>query len=359
MPLDPPRARAPIRGRGARDDPPNRFERLHVEPDLDADPELGAPDPRTQYLRDASRSVLAHNDSPDVPFEWSLNPYRGCEHGCVYCYARPGHEYLGLSLGLDFETRILVKENAPELLQRALTAPRWRPQVIAMSGVTDCYQPVERRLRITRRCLEVLAEFRNPVGIVTKSGMVTRDADVLTELARSDAAAVTLSVTSLDPELARRMEPRAAQPRARLAAIEALAAAGIPVGVNVAPVIPGLNDHEIPAILRAAAGAGASWAAYLLLRLPFGVKELFARWLADHFPERREKVLGRIREVRGGRLNDPTFGARMRGSGLFADQIADLFQLARRRAGLARGGPELSTAGFRLPGGTQSDLFRG
>ena len=337
----------PIRGRGARDDPPNRFERLHLEPDRDADPEATAPDPRTQYLRDTARSVLAHNQSPDVPFGTSLNPYRGCEHGCVYCYARPGHEYLGLSLGLDFETRIFVKQNAAELLEAELASPRWQPRVIAMSGVTDCYQPIERRLGITRRCLEVLARFRNPVGLITKSRLVVRDADLLAELTSHDAAAVTLSITTLDDDLARRMEPRAAQPGARLAAIEALSRAGVPVGVNVAPVIPGLNDHEIPAILEAAADAGAGWAAYLLLRLPFGVKQLFATWLGDHFPDRAGKVLGHIREVRGGRLNDPRFASRMRGSGPLADQIADLFQLARRRAKLASSGPPLSSAAFR------------
>ncbi len=350
---------APIRGRGARDDPPNRFERLHLEPepDGDADPEATTPDPRTQYLRDTARSILAHNQSPDVPFGTSLNPYRGCEHGCVYCYARPGHEYLGLSLGLDFETRIFVKENAAVLLEAELASPRWQPHVIAMSGVTDCYQPIERRLGITRRCLEVLARFRNPVGLITKSRLVVRDADLLAELASHDAAAVTLSITTLDGDLARRMEPRAAQPGARLAAIEALARAGVPVGVNVAPVIPGLNDHEIPAILEAAANAGAGWAAYVLLRLPFGVKQLFTTWLADHFPDRAGKVLSHIREVRGGLLNDPRFASRMRGSGPWADQIADLFQLARRRAKLAPSHPPLSTSAFHPHTPHQLSLF--
>ena len=301
--------------------------------------------------------MISRNQSPDVPFETSLNPYRGCEHGCIYCYARPGHEYLGLSAGLDFETQIFVKEDAPALLRRALENPRWTPQVIALSGVTDPYQPVERRLLLTRRCLEVLAAFRNPVGLITKSGLVARDIDVLQELARYQAVSVTLSVTTLDPELARRWEPRAAQPRARLAAIRSLARAGIPVGVNVAPIAPGLNDHEAPAILKAAAEAGAGWAAYLLLRLPFGVKDLFARWLEDHYPERRNKVLGHIREVRGGRLNDNRFGTRMRGEGLYAEQIGDLFRLARQRAGLAERGPALSAEHFRRPGADQLSLF--
>jgi DNA repair photolyase len=273
------------------------------------------------------------------------------------CYARPYHEYLGFSAGLDFETRILVKERAPELLRRTLVAPGFQPQVIALSGATDPYQPIERRLGIARRCLEVLAEFRNPVGVVTKNRLVTRDADLLAELARFGAASVTLSITSLDPELQRRLEPRASSPRLRLEAISDLARAGVPVGVNVAPVIPGLTDHEIPAILRAAAEAGAGFAAWLMLRLPHAVAPLFSEWLARHRPERREKVLARIRAVRGGRLNDPRFRSRMRGEGFFAEQVREIFELSRRRAGLARRGPELSTAAFRRPGGEQLALL--
>ncbi len=343
-----------FRGRGAAEDPANRFERIGYEPD----PEAEEPsDPRTRYLRDHSRSVIARNQSPDIPFEASLNPYRGCEHGCSYCYARPTHEYLGLSAGLDFETLIFVKEDAPELLRRALAARNWQPQLLALSGVTDPYQPIERQLRLTRRCLEVLAEFRNPVGVITKSGLVTRDLDVLQELARRDLIRVTISVTTLDPDLARRMEPRAAQPRARLATIRALARAGVPVGVNVAPVVPGLTDHEIPAILNACAEAGAGSAAYLMLRLPLGVKDLFSCWLERHFPERRDKVLNRVRALRGGRLNDPRFGTRMRGTGVFADQIRDVFQLARQRAGLSREAAPLATSAFRTPRGAQLDLF--
>lgn len=353
----PPVARAAragaLRGRGASHDPANRFDPIAYEPDPE---EAAREGPPTRYLRDASRSALVRNQSPDVPFEVSLNPYRGCEHGCAYCYARPGHEYLGFSAGLDFETRILVKEDAPELLRAELTSRSWRPQVIALSGVTDPYQPIERRLQITRRCLEVLAELRNPVGLITKSGLVTRDADLLGELAAHRAASVTLSVTTLDADLARALEPRAAQPRARLAAISSLARAGIPVGVNVAPVIPGLNDHEIPAILEAAAAAGARRAAYVMLRLPFAVRELFERWLEQHYPERKSRVLARIRDVRGGRLNDPRFGSRMRGAGLLADQLRDVFRLSCRRSGLTRGGPALSTAAFRR-GSRQLELF--
>ena len=273
------------------------------------------------------------------------------------CYARPTHEYLGFSAGLDFETRILVKRDAPALLRRALASPGWKPQVIAFSGVTDPYQPAERRLRITRGCLEVLAEFRNPVAVVTKSRLVTRDADLLGELARHGAAAVNVSLTTLDPALHRAMEPRAAAPEQRLAAIAALAAAGIPTGVMVAPVIPGLNDHEIPRILEAAAAAGARFAGHIVLRLPHGLKDLFAAWLERHHPERRAKVLHRIQEVRGGRLNDPRFGSRMRGSGLYAEQLHALFATASRRAGLDGPRPTLSSAAFRRPGGEQMALF--
>ena len=342
-----------IRGRGTPQAPAGRFETIAFEPE----PGEPAPDPRTRYLRDHSRSVISHNQSPDIPFSASLNPYRGCEHGCSYCYARPTHEYLGLSAGLDFETLIFVKEDAPELLRRALAARNWQPQLLALSGVTDPYQPIERQLRLTRRCLEVLAEFRNPVGVITKSGLVTRDLDVLQELARRDLVRVTVSVTTLDPDLARRMEPRAAQPRTRLATIRALARAGVPVGVNVAPVVPGLTDHEIPAILNACAESGASSAAYLILRLPLGMKDLFSSWLERHFPERRDKVLNRVRALRGGRLNDPRFGTRMRGTGVFADQIRDVFRLARQRAGLAREAAPLATSAFRAPRGVQLDLF--
>jgi DNA repair photolyase len=347
----------PLKGRGARSNPGNRFERLHVLPaDLPPDPD--DPGPRTVFMTDATRSILAHNDSPDVGFSVSVNPYRGCEHGCIYCYARPTHEYLGFSAGLDFETKILVKRDAPALLRAALSSPRWTPQAIAMSGVTDPYQPVERRLRLTRGCLEVLAEFRNPVTIITKNHLVTRDADLLGELASHRAAAVALSVTSLRPELQRIMEPRTATPERRLDAIRQLAAAGVPVRVMVAPVIPGLTDEEIPAILDAAAQAGARTASFIMLRLPHGVKDLFADWLEAHFPDRRQRVLNRIREMRDGTLNDARFGARMRGSGTYADQIRQLFEAARRKSGLEGGGMELSTAAFRRPEpGGQLTLF--
>src|SRR5215211_840995 len=274
------------------------------------------------------------------------------------CYARPNHEYLGLSAGLDFESKILVKEHAPELLRKELSSPRWEPTVLSMSGVTDPYQPVEKRLRITRRCLEVLAEFRNPVAIVTKNHLVTRDIDLLSELARYDAAVVAVSLTTLDDGLRRVMEPRTSRPTRRLSAIEALAGAGIPAGVMTAPVIPGLNDHELPALLSAAGRAGATFAAYVPVRLPYAVRPLFEDWLERHFPERKEKVLGRIRSMRGGELNDARFGSRMRGEGLLARHIAQLFSISCRRAGIGEGRfPKLSTAAFCTDGGVQPNLF--
>jgi DNA repair photolyase len=343
-------------GRGTAANPPNRFEPIwYVRDPACTDPE--DPAPGTQLLKDTSRSIVTTNNSPDVGFDVSINPYRGCEHGCVYCYARPTHEYLGFSAGLDFETKILVKEDAPDLLRRTLASPRWQPQPVAMSGVTDPYQPVERRLQLTRRCLEVLLEFRNPVTIITKSWLVTRDLDLLGELARYQAAAVYLSVTTLDGDLARLLEPRAAQPARRLAAIEALARAGVPVGVLVAPVIPGLTDHEMPAILAAAAQAGARFAGYGVVRLPYSVASLFEDWLTQHMPGKKAKILKRIQAMRDGGLNDTRFGARMRGEGFFAQQLAALFRLARRKAGIRSGGPQLSTAAFRRPAGTQMSLF--
>jgi DNA repair photolyase len=333
------------RGRGAADNPQNRFERIAVELE-----EPGPETVETLFFRDSTRSILATNDSPDIPFDVSFNPYRGCEHGCVYCYARPTHEYLGFSAGLDFESRILVKEDAPELLRKELTSPRWKPQRIGLSGVTDAYQPIERKLEITRRCLEVLAELRNPVTVVTKNALVARDADHLGELARFQAASVFLSITTLDPELARRMEPRASAPRDRLEAISRLAAAGVPVGVLTAPIVPALTDSEVPQILKAAADAGARHAGYTVLRLPGAVEGLFLDWIERWYPDRKERVVHRLQELRGGALSDSRFGHRMRGEGLFAEQIRTLFETFRKRYGLDQRGPELSTAAFRRPG---------
>ncbi len=343
--------------RGTVSQPPNRFAATHRVPDPDADLGAEEPLPRTRFIPDHSATVITYNDSPDVGFAASLNPYRGCEHGCVYCYARTTHEYLGYSAGLDFVSRILVKERAPELLRRELASPRWQPQVLALSGVTDPYQPIERRLGLTRRCLEVLAECRNPVQIVTKNGLVTRDADLLAELARHHAAAVAISLTTLEADLRAVLEPRTSPPTARLAAIRALARAGVPVGVLIAPVIPGLTDHEIPRLLEAAAGAGARFAGLQMLRLPLAVAGLFQAWLERHFPERKERVLAAIRAVRGGRLNDPRFSARMRGEGRRAELTRQLFQVAARRAGLTTNWPELSPAAFRRPAGPQLELF--
>ena len=350
-------------GRGPAINPPNRFERLHVtldpdtaQLDIDGLPDE-RPDPRTQFFHDATESILARNDSPDIPFSYGLNAYRGCEHGCAYCFARPYHEYLGWSSGLDFETKILVKLRAPELLRRELASPRWEPQLVTMSGATDCYQPAERHFQLTRKCLEVFAEFRNPVGLITKNFLITRDRDILAELARHRCVSAHITLTTLDSDLAGKLEPRAARPEHRLRAIRLLAEAGVPVGVMVAPVIPGLTDHEIPAILDAAKTAGARSAGYVVLRLPHAVKEIFTAWLDEHAPSKKERVLSRVRELRGGQLNVADWGRRMTGEGIFAEQIHDLFALAVRRAGMNKTFADLSTEHFRRPGGTQMSLF--
>jgi DNA repair photolyase len=346
------------RGRGTSTNPPNRFESRIYTP-FEEDIEELEPLPRTQFLKDASRSVLSWNDSPDLPYDAGLNPYRGCEHGCAYCYARPYHEFLGYSSGLDFETKILVKEDAPELLRREFESSKWVPQVIGMSGVTDPYQPIERKLLLTRRCLEVLAEFRNPVTIVTKNHLVTRDIDILTRLARYKAVMVNLSVTTLDPDLGRSLEPRTSSPAKRLEAIHQLAQAGIPVGVMVAPVIPGLTDHEIPQIVKATAEAGARSAWHCVVRLPRTVRDLFTTWLETCTPLRKEKVLNRLKEIRGDSLDDSRFHIRMEGEGEWAEQIRQVFDLACKKANLSarRCGLELSVSAFRRPGPSQEKLF--
>jgi DNA repair photolyase len=349
-----------IRGRGAADNPANRFETLAFEYDGEFLDDEGIPaPPGTAYLKDSSRSIVVGNDSPDVGFEYSINAYRGCSHGCSYCYARPTHEYLGFSAGLDFESKIMVKQAAPELLRKELSSPNWKPALLAMSGVTDCYQPAEKAFRLTRKCLEVLADFRNPTSVITKNHLVTRDIDLLAEMASMNLTAVILSVTTLDPELARRMEPRTSAPRRRLDAIESLSKAGIPVGVMLAPIIPGLTDHEIPRILDAAAKAGARFAGIVPVRLPLAVAPLFENWLERNFPDRKDKVLNRIRSLRGGKLNDSNFGSRMKGQGVFAEQISSMFKLAVRKAGLDNPFPSLSTERFRrVPGSaSQLDLF--
>ena len=345
-----------LRGRGAVFNPGNRFEQIELERFEDWDP-TEDPAPGTRFFKDKTSAIINYNDSPDVGFDASINVYRGCEHGCIYCFARPTHEYLGFSSGLDFETRIMVKEDAPELLRRELMAPKWKPQLLAMSGVTDCYQPIERKMRLTRRCLEVLHEFRNPVVIITKNHLVTRDVDLLAGLARFHAAAVHVSVTTLDSKLASLLEPRASLPNHRLAAIRTLHEAGVQVGVLAAPMIPGLTDHELPRIIEEAARAGAQYAGYVPLRLPYAVKELFEEWLDRNFPDRKEKVLNRIRAMRDGKLNDPDFGSRMRGEGIFAEQMSRLFEVATRRAGLFGKRSELSSAAFRRGPTTQLSLL--
>jgi DNA repair photolyase len=344
-----------IKGRGAADNPPNRFELIRYEPLPDgACDERSAP--ATQFFQDNTSSIIAYNDSPDVGFNASINPYRGCEHGCIYCYARPYHEYLGMSAGLDFETKIMVKEDAPELLRKELNSRKWQPQVLGVCGVTDAYQPIERRLQLTRRCLEVMAEFRNPAWIVTKNRLVTRDIDVLQKLAVHQAIGVAISVTTLDPELANLMEPRATAPAGRLDAIRALTAAGIPTTALVAPIIPGLNDHEIPAILAAVRDAGAWHASYVMLRLPHGIGDLFTHWLDQHFPLKKEKILSRVKGVRGGKMYDSDFRTRMSGDGVFAEAVKQIFTVTRKKLDFP-GKPEVSANSFRRPNETPTLLF--
>ncbi|MBI1900368.1 MAG: PA0069 family radical SAM protein [Planctomycetia bacterium] len=343
-----------VAGRGSPLKPPNRFVPIHVEDDFehfDGDDEFARSlqKVRTEYYPDDSQSVVTENNSPDVGFRYSLNPYRGCAHGCSYCYARPTHEYFGLNAGIDFETKVFVKEKAPELFRDFLARESWQPDVITFSGVTDCYQPAERHFRLTRQCLEVALEARQPISIVTKNALVTRDLDLLSEMAKLRVISVALSITSLDQSLARVMEPRTSSPAARLGAIEKLAAAGVPAMAMVAPVIPGLNDSEIPQILEAAKNAGARSAAYILLRLPLNVRPVFLDWLARTQPERKERVESRIRSTREGKLNDANFGSRMRGKGEIADQIARTFKVFARKHGLDRKLPEPDTSAFRRP----------
>lgn len=343
-----------MKGRGSEFNPPIRFESIERIPETD---DGAGPSCPTRFLTDSSRSVIAYNQSPDVGFDASINTYRGCEHGCAYCYARPTHEYLGFSAGLDFETKIVVKKNAPELLRQELSHPRWKPKVLAMSGVTDPYQPIEKKLRLTRKCLEVLLEFRNPVIVITKNNGVTRDLDLLAHLAQFEAAAVFLSITTLDAGLCHILEPRTSRPEKKLEAISALSQAGIPTGVMVAPVIPGLTEHEMPAIVEAAVRAGARFAGMVPLRLPYAVAPLFEAWLDTHLPGRKSKILNRIRSIRGGKLNDARFGPRMEGEGIFADQIKALFELACKKSGLGENKLALSTRHFSSSAQEQLALF--
>lgn len=345
--------RKDIRGRGASSNTSNRFDSLKYEAepqDFDNYLEEEKPLLRTEVLKDTTRKIITQNDSPDIGFRFSVNPYRGCEHGCAYCYARPTHEFLGLSAGLDFESKIFIKEDAPALLEKELMKKSWQPEVIALSGVTDCYQPLERQYGLTRACLEVLARFQNPALIITKNHLVTRDIDILQKLAAVEGILVFISITTLDPEVARKMEPRTSHPRARLKAIEELHHAGIPVGVNVAPIIPGLTDHEMPQILKAAAEAGARSAGFTPVRLPLAVRPLFEEWLEVNFPLRKEKVLSSIKDIRGGKLNDANFGSRMRGEGARADQLSQMFHLYIRKYGLDQKDFHLRADHFHRPG---------
>ncbi len=342
------------KGRGAPSNPTGRFEptvRAAFDDGWDDrdDPEFAPPPLRTVVQPDKSRTVICRNDSPDVGFSQSINPYRGCEHGCIYCYARPTHAYFGLSSGLDFETRLFAKDKADALLEKELAHPRYVCESIALGTNTDPYQPIEREWKITRRILAVLASCNHPVSIVTKSALVLRDLDILGPMAAKGLACVMLSVTTLDRSLARRMEPRAATPSRRLEAIKGLNEAGVPAGVMVAPIIPALTDHEIEPILEAAAAAGAKAAGYTLVRLPFEIKDLFREWLQRHAPLRASHVERLIRDIRGGKLNDSNFGSRMRGTGPYAEQIRRRFHLACKRFGVSRTFPELDTTKFTPP----------
>ncbi len=302
-----------------------------------------------EYLEDSSNSIITENQSPDVTFRYGLNAYRGCLHGCSYCYARPGHEYLGFNAGLDFETKIVVKPRAAELFREFLSRPRWKPEPIMFSGVTDCYQPAERQFRLTRQCLEVALEFRQPVSIITKNALIIRDLDLLSELSRHSLIGVMISITTLDPQLARDMEPRTSVPQARFRAVKMLAEAGVPVGVMTAPIIPGLNDSELPALLEAAGQAGAITAGYTLLRLPLTVEPVFKEWLERTQPDRADKILGLVRQTRHGKLSNSTFGERMVGDGPIATQINHLFQVFRKKYGLNGKFPPLDCSAFRPP----------
>jgi DNA repair photolyase len=347
----------PPRGRGAAENPPNRFDRVHLELDVVEPGEDARRQVKTELLHDTTRSALSRNTSPDIPFDYSLNPYRGCEHGCSYCYARPTHEYLGFSPGLDFETKIVVKPDAPRLLSEAFQKPSWTPAVVSVSGATDPYQPVERRLRLTRACLEVFLRHRNPVSIITKNALVTRDLDLLRALAALGLVHVRLSITSLRDDVIRAMEPRTSRPAARLRAVRTLAEAGVPVAVHAAPIIPGLTDEELPAIYAAAAEAGAQSAGFMVVRLPGAVGELFPAWLRQHFPDRYEKVMGRLTEVRGGRLDEGRFHERFRLHGPWAEALRQVARIAARRHGLDRPLPPLATHHFRRLAKGQMDLF--
>ena len=346
---------------GSHLDPPNRFETIHAEAHLDDvawDDEYlrSISNRKIEYLDDASKSIVSENKSPDIPFRYSINPYRGCAHGCSYCYARNSHEYLGFNAGLDFETKIVVKREASKLLREFLARDTYAPEPIVFSGVTDCYQPAERQFRLTRQCLEVALECRQPIGIVTKNALVVRDLDLLTQLAQQNLAKVFVSINSLDAALARDMEPRTSTPEARLRSVRLLAQAGVPVGVMVSPIIPGLNDNEIPDVLKAAQQAGAKSASYILLRLPITVEPVFLEWLERTQPTKFEKVVGLIRQTRAGELNNSDWGERMKGRGPIAEQIRGLFRLFARKYELDQLIPSLDCTKFQPPASSSGQL---
>lgn len=341
-------------GRGTSLTPPNRFEAVRQEADWEqiaTDDELLADQRRvpTVFLPDHAKTLIRENDSPDIPFRYSLNAYRGCEHGCAYCYARPTHETLGMNAGLDFETKVLVKQDAAALLRQELNHPRWRCEPIMMSGVTDCYQPAERRFKLTRGILQVLLEAKQPVCMVTKNALVLRDLDILAPMAAENLVSVAISITTLDAELARTLEPRTATPAARLRAVRELSAAGVPVGAMLAPMIPGLTDNEMPAILEAAKEAGACGAGFVMLRLPYAVAPIFMAWLQEHRPLAAQRVESLIREMRGGQLYQAEWGQRMRGNGPYAEGIAKTFGVFTHKLGLDQPWPKLDVSQFRPP----------
>ena len=350
-----------IKSRSTALNTPNRFEELFIDyHDENIEHEIyddDFPKIETKFFNDNSKSILAKNDSPDLGFDYSINPYRGCEHGCIYCYARPSHEFLGFSAGLDFETKIMVKKNAAELLEKAFMKKSWKPETIMFSGNTDCYQPVERKLGITRDILKVFLKFRNPVAIISKNALIQRDIDILKQLAELNLVSVTISVTTLNRDLSRKLEPRTSVPKKRLETVEIMSKNNVPVGINLAPIIPGLNDEEIPAILKAASEAGAIWAGRVMLRLPYSVKELFLEWLHRNYPEKESKLINRIKEIRGGKLSETEFGKRMSGEGKLAEAIHKLFKINCVKYGLNKQRIILRTDLFKRQCNEQISLF--
>jgi DNA repair photolyase len=341
-----------FKGRGTLSNPPGRFERQDIEEVHDGWYEEEQPDTiATTIEPDHARGIITRNDSPDIPFEQSINPYRGCEHGCIYCYARPSHAFMGLSSGIDFETRLFYKADAGKVLEQELAQSGYVCKPITIGANTDPYQPIEREMRVTRAVLEVLARTRHPASIITKSAMILRDLDVLVDMARDNLMSVAISITSLSSETKRVLEPRTASPQARLRALRELNAAGVPTGVMVAPIIPAITDHEMEAILEAAAAAGARWAGYTMVRLPYEIKDLFRDWLTEHFPDRAAHVMSLIRDMRGGRDYDSKFGERMRGTGPIAELVRNRFKIACKRLGLNSGTREMPdrTQLFRPP----------